>query len=905
MAGIQRYGTQSWSGDVASTWAQLEKEIRGALNYSAAGLPYFSTDTGGYFGIDTGNEANREMFLRWLQFSTFSGIMRVHGEGCIKEPWSFGAEYEEYIVSMINLRERMVPYIYSLAGAVTQEHGSMLRPLVFDYRTDPNVWTIDDQYMFGPAYMVCPVDTLGIRVRDIYLPAGRWINFWTGEALDSEGEHFTVTAALDEMPVFVKAGAVVPMAMNCQYVDEIVDEHEIRVYMGADGTFTLYEDEGNNYNYEQGAFSTIDLSYDEATRTLTIGDRKGSYEGMPETRQFHIVFVQEEYGAGVNTSKEYQTTVTYTGKKTAVAFDPDWETPIPELKLSTLPKPGAAPKPQSADKALVGEWPFAEGEGGKVKDTSGYFNNGAVINPAAGYWTEGVDGNALYFSGGTTAVPGNFVEVANSPSLNLTHSISFSSWVFFPGGGHANILNKGGNGQKNPGYSFIIVDGNTLQLELQTGDGTKTSARATGSFPRNSWHHVAFTWQSVASGGDGIVRIYMDGKKVSDDNNGGNKFVGPIGQNESPLRLGRSDETEPNYYNYFKGTLDEAKLYNYALTAAEVKTLSEKKPITIPNPGDVTVSVADEALTLNWIDPAEDTFDHVLITVTPAGNAVGKTYEVDKGKETLTVKNLKNGVYYHLSLQTVLSDGRTSQGSYLVSGVNGQAGQFTCLVTHDQTVYGYVTNYSNTPLTGTLIARVQKDGDTVFSSKLENFTVPALDSQRFQLPIGAYAEGQAVYLTFMAGATPLAQPATVTREERYVYNGDAAVLREVLRELIAQPVDESLYTPQSVTAYNEAKAAAQAALANTSATVEQLNDHIRALRSTLVLKPPYILGDVDGDDVITSTDARLTLQYYAGKIGADDLLIDVADVDGDGEITSTDARLILQYYAGKIEDFPM
>ncbi|MBO5798077.1 MAG: glycoside hydrolase family 31 protein, partial [Clostridia bacterium] len=356
VAGIQRYGTQSWSGDVASTWAQLEKEIRGALNYSAAGLPYFSTDTGGYFGIDTGNEANREMFLRWLQFSTFSGIMRVHGEGCIKEPWSFGAEYEEYIVSMINLRERMVPYIYSLAGAVTQEHGSIMRPLVFDYRTDPNVWTIDDQYMFGPSYMVCPVDSLGTRVRDIYLPAGNWINFWTGEVLHSEGEHFTVTAALDEMPVFVKAGAVIPMAMDCQYVDEIVDEHEIRVYMGADGTFTLYEDEGNNYNYENGAFSTIELSYDEASRTLTIGDRKGAYEGMPETRQFHVVFVQEEYGTGVLTSKEYQTTVTYTGEATSVTFDPDWETPIPPLKLSPLPKPGAAPKPQSADRALVGEW---------------------------------------------------------------------------------------------------------------------------------------------------------------------------------------------------------------------------------------------------------------------------------------------------------------------------------------------------------------------------------------------------------------------------------------------------------------------------------------------------------------------------------------------------------------------
>lgn len=320
VAGVQRYGAQSWSGDVPATWAQLPREVRGALNFAAAGLPYFSSDTGGYFGMDTSLPENRELFLRWLQFSAFLSIMHVHGRDCIKNPWSFGAEYEAYILAYIRLRERLVPYIYSHAARVTRHGGTLVRPLVFDYRTDPNVWTIDDQYMFGDAFLVCPVTNPGQREREVYLPAGVWVDFWTGEARVSRGERTVAPAPLDKMPVFVRAGAVLPLAMTSEYVDQHPDEGEVRVYMGADGAFTLYEDAGDGYAYENGALSEIPLRYDEATRTLTIGRRAGAYDGMPESRRLHIVFVRAAHGVGVMTDA-YDATVVYTGEPLTVTFD--------------------------------------------------------------------------------------------------------------------------------------------------------------------------------------------------------------------------------------------------------------------------------------------------------------------------------------------------------------------------------------------------------------------------------------------------------------------------------------------------------------------------------------------------------------------------------------------------------
>lgn len=313
VAGTQRYGAQSWSGDVPATWEQLPREVRGALNFAAAGLPYFSTDTGGYFGMDTSLPENRELFLRWLQFSAFLSIMRVHGRDCVKNPWSFGTEYEAYIVKYLALRERLVPYIYSHAARVTRCGGTLVRPLVFDYRTDPNVWTIDDQYGFGDAFLVCPVTRLGQREREVYLPAGTWVDFWTGERRVSRGERVVVQAPLETIPVFVKAGAVVPLAAASEYVDQHPDEGEVRVYMGADGAFTLYEDAGDGYAYEDGAFAETPLVYNDAARVLTIGRRTGTYDGMPESRRLRVVFVCD--------GEERVSTVVYSGEPLTIAFD--------------------------------------------------------------------------------------------------------------------------------------------------------------------------------------------------------------------------------------------------------------------------------------------------------------------------------------------------------------------------------------------------------------------------------------------------------------------------------------------------------------------------------------------------------------------------------------------------------
>ena len=840
VAGNQRYGTQSWSGDVASTWDQLPKEVRGALNYAASGLTFFSTDTGGYFSMDTSDPKSRELFLRWLQFSTFSSIMRVHGEGCIKNPWSFGAEYEEYILSCINLRERLVPYIYSLAGRVNHEDGTMVRPLVFDYRTDANVWEIDDQYMFGDFFMVCPVTKLGQREREVYLPAGEWIDFWTGTTIESRGERFKVSAPLDEMPVFVKAGAVVPMAMESQYVDQHPDEGEIRVYMGADGRFTLYEDEGDNYNYEKGAYSEIPMSYDDATRTLTIGKRTGSFAGMPESRRFHIVFVQGEYGSGVASSVKYDQTVTYTGDEVKVSFNPDFEAPVPPLKLSTLPKPASAPAAEVPERAMVGEWLFGEGEGAKVRDTSGNFNNGAIKNISTAEWTTGKADNALTFSGGSANKPGTYVDVADSDTLDVSTGVSFSAWVNFKGNGHGNIVNKGGNGSSNPGFSFIILNGNLLQVEVQTADGAKTTAQAAqGNFPKNGWHHVAFTWQSKDAGGDGIIRIYVDGKQVSDDKNTSNFLQGPIGVNELPLRFGCSADNEPAWPNYFKGTMDEVRLYNYALAAGDIASLAKMETVGVPNPSDITIDVKDRALTVHWTTPDVADVETVRVTVYPEGGKNPTIYDVKPDGSYLNVDNLQNGTYYHVSLQTILKDGSKSQGAYLVSGVNDYPTAISCLVTHDQAAYGYITNYTGSEITGTLIAEVYdmtRGGVSVLTEIQENVIVGALDSQRIQIGTDAFKPNEVIVVYFVKDGEMLALPVCVLREQRYVRSGKVDIAREALRAACETVIDETRFTEESVTAYKAVLADAKTLLADESATIEHLTAALNALNSTLVMR---------------------------------------------------------------------
>ncbi len=737
VAGIQRYGIQSWSGDIPAGWEQLRQEIRGVVNFSAAGLPYFSTDTGGYFPLDVNDSDSRECFFRWLQMSTFNSIMRVHGTECKKEPWQFGARIEAGIVDYIRLRERLIPYIYSLAGWVTHRHYTMVRPLVFDFPGDQTAATVQDQFMFGPAFMVCPVYTPGAVSREVYLPKGRWINFWNGETIESKGETITAAAPLKQIPLFIKAGSIVPMGPHLRRATDTPDPMELRVYMGADGEFVLYEDEGNNYNYEQGAYAEIPFTWNEATKTLTIGKRSGSFEGMLERRTFNIVFVQPGYGTGIELSPVYQASILYDGNPVAVEFDPNFELPPAPLDVDTLPVPAPLPAPGHADKALVGEWSFSEGEGAKTGDRSGNFNSGSLTAPT---WTTGIAGSAVAFDGT------NAVKVADSDTLKITREITCSAFVYPEGSGYRAIVNKGGHGHHVPGYFLLINTDNKLQVELQNdrsmyGHTQKTTAVADQPLENGKWQHVAFTWKSVAAGGDGIVRIYVDGVQVSDDNNPANRFEHTIGTNRFPLLIGRSNES--NFPLGFVGKIDEVKLFSYALTAEESLALSKLQPVTVPNVSEALVlpGGADGSLTLTWQDPDVE-FDHILVVCN------GQEYVVDKGAQNLTISGLAPETDCQIAIKTVLASGKTSEGSYLAGKASNRPVVIDCVVTHLNKVYGYLVNRFMRPVDGTLQVSV-KEGDTVVTTAEEQaLTVPARDMIQFSAVIGEYKAGQTVELVF-------------------------------------------------------------------------------------------------------------------------------------------------------------
>lgn len=840
VAGLQRYGAQSWSGDIPSTWASLEAEVSGIINYSASGIPYFGTDIGGYHGFNSSDPDSREMYLRWIQLGTFMTIMRSHGAGNAREPWQFGSTYESYITDYIYFRERLVPYIYSLAGAVTQEDYTIIRPLIFDFRTDDNVKHIKDQYMFGPSLMVAPVTSSGQRSREVYLPAGTWTNFWTGETIISEGQSIQVSAPVTQIPLFVRGGSILPLAPEVEWVDQVKDDNEIRVYMGADGSFNLYEDEGNNYNYEEGKFSNIPFTYDEETKTLTIGKRTGSFDGMVEERTFRVVFVQPGYGIGMGLSSDYQDTaiVAYDGSEVSVTFDGDWDIPTPPLDTESLPTPDAVPEVQTSDNAMVGYWSFWEGEGAKVSDSSGYFNNGGLNMP--NWTTEGKVGNAITFSGGSADTAGTAVSVGDSDSLDVTTAISFSAWVKNESTNHANIVNKGGNGNKNPGYSFILYGGATPQLEIQTDydasrNTTKTTAKATSTVPNDGeWHQVGFTWKSEETGGDGIVRIYIDGVQVSDDTVAGNYFAGPIGTNTYPLVFGRSCENEPNYPNYFKGVMDEPSLYNYALTAEEMAALNKGESIVVENPTNAAVSVADGSLTVTWEDAS--TTDQIVVTVESVEpdftmNPIDKTFTLEKGVETLTVDGLQNGEYYYVGIVSVDADGRQSQGVNMIARVGGYPVVIDSdyVVNHGEQVYAWIENNATADVTGTLTVALKENG-TVKETLTQAVSIAGNDRLQFTDEWATeYATGQTVTFTLKdADGNLLAAETTVDRSAYYVAKPTAD--KSALQTQLKYVVKEENYTEDTLAAYKEAYKKAKIVDHNSKATQEEVNEALAALK---------------------------------------------------------------------------
>ena len=296
-AGQQRYASATWSGDVGSSWDSLKRQITAGLDFSASGMPYWTTDTGGFFRpgpTQFTDTAYHERLLRWLEFSTFSPLMRVHGWHTETGLWLYGKQVEDVSRKYLDLRHRLLPYIYSGAADVTLHGSTLMRPLVMDFAQDDKAMEQKYEFMFGRELLVAPVLAPGVQDWDVYLPKDQhgWINFWTGQKVHG-GQTVKTSAKLDELPLFVRAGSIIPIGPIEQWANQKPDAPmEIRVYPGADATFSLYEDEGTNYNYEKGAYSIIPMKWNDRDHKLTIGKREGSYSGMPNRRQFSMIVVK-------------------------------------------------------------------------------------------------------------------------------------------------------------------------------------------------------------------------------------------------------------------------------------------------------------------------------------------------------------------------------------------------------------------------------------------------------------------------------------------------------------------------------------------------------------------------------------------------------------------------------------
>lgn len=328
-AGMQRNSATLWSSDITCTWNAYRNQVPQGINACASGIPFWTSDIGGYHyhwnAPDWTKPVNRELFTRWFQFGAFSPIFRIHGKGeraMFSNNWD--APMKAILLKYDNLRYRLMPYIYSLSWKVTSEGYTIMRSLAFDFRDDAGIQSIPDQYMFGPAFMVSPVtqrmyslaNSKDIKkTRKVYLPkANSWYDFWTGKLIQG-GQTIDAAAPIETLPLFIKAGSIVPMGPYLQYATEkVADPLEIRIYPGADASFVLYEDENDTYNYEKGQYATIAMNWNEANKTLTLKDRKGEFPGMLKDRTFRIVWVTAKNGTGIEPAKEAKE-VRYSGKE--------------------------------------------------------------------------------------------------------------------------------------------------------------------------------------------------------------------------------------------------------------------------------------------------------------------------------------------------------------------------------------------------------------------------------------------------------------------------------------------------------------------------------------------------------------------------------------------------------------
>ena len=333
-AGLQRYGANTWSGDVTASWQTLSNQIPAALSYSICGNPNWNSDTGAFFNGDLkgpGNDEYNELYARWLQFSTFCPMMRSHGAGTDKAIYVWGKPGNRYYDNeerYIHLRYALLPYIYSTAWDVHEQGHSFMNPMQVMFPEDSQTELLKDQYMFGQSLLVAPVMKYQANSRTIYLPSPRegsgvgfWYDFWTGESYDG-GQTVTKEIDLQTLPLYVRAGTILPFALPAQTAKTSDwDTLQIRIYPGQDGQFTLYEDEGDSYRYEEGQYSTINFHWDDATQRLTIGQRQGSFAGMHQQRIFDVVVVGNGIGVGDSLSTSIHARATYDGTAQVVSLN--------------------------------------------------------------------------------------------------------------------------------------------------------------------------------------------------------------------------------------------------------------------------------------------------------------------------------------------------------------------------------------------------------------------------------------------------------------------------------------------------------------------------------------------------------------------------------------------------------
>jgi alpha-D-xyloside xylohydrolase len=320
--GQQRNGAAVWSGDVYSSWWALRHQVAAGLNFALSGYPYWTTDIGGYHQIfeGEGNEpAYQELYARWFEYGAFCPVFRTHGHRDHNELWTYDRVYPA-LLGIDRLRYRLLPYVYSLAWKVTSQDYTIQRPLVMDFRKDQATWEIGDEFLFGPSILVSPVLKEHTTERQVYLPAGtEWVDFWTGTRT-AGGAEVKRAAPLDRIPLEVRAGSILPLGPAIEYAGQAADPIELRIYPGADGDFNLYEDEGDSYRYEQGAHALIPIHWDNASRTVTIGAREGSYPGMHAGHTFNVVIVGAGHGIGGEVTAAPDKTIQYAGTKTAARF---------------------------------------------------------------------------------------------------------------------------------------------------------------------------------------------------------------------------------------------------------------------------------------------------------------------------------------------------------------------------------------------------------------------------------------------------------------------------------------------------------------------------------------------------------------------------------------------------------